>query len=213
MAPTFSTHPENLTLKSGEMAELVCAADGEPVPSISWYKGGRLLATGGRTYVLGNFFFFCPLCFILFVFKCLTDFFFFSGQKLRIEHVKESDSGLYVCRADNRAGQAETTARILVKDYRERLPPKFIHTPYNLDVPAGSTIEIPCKADGEPAPVMVWRKDGNVISESKGHYRLSSHGSLYIHSVSFQDAGTYECSAVNDFGKVVANGVLKVKGQ
>ncbi|EEB18896.1 Thyroid peroxidase precursor, putative [Pediculus humanus corporis] len=187
VAPTFSTHPENLTLKSGEMAELVCAADGEPVPSISWYKGGRLLATGGRTYVL--------------------------GQKLRIEHVKESDSGLYVCRADNRAGQAETTARILVKDYRERLPPKFIHTPYNLDVPAGSTIEIPCKADGEPAPVMVWRKDGNVISESKGHYRLSSHGSLYIHSVSFQDAGTYECSAVNDFGKVVANGVLKVKGK
>lgn len=53
VVPTFSTHPENLTLKSGAIAELVCVADGEPTPSISWYKGERLLATGGRTFVLG----------------------------------------------------------------------------------------------------------------------------------------------------------------
>lgn len=127
--------------------------------------------------------------------------------------MKESDSGLYVCRAENRAGQAETTAHIVVKDYRgERPPLKFIHAPYNLEVPAGSTIEMPCKADGEPAPVIVWRKDGNLIQESRSHMRLSPVGSLYIRNVSFQDAGVYECSAVNDFGKVTANGVLKVKG-
>ena len=135
------------------------------------------------------------------------------GQKLRIEHVKESDSGLYVCRADNRAGQAETTAQITVKDFRERLPPRLIHTPYNIDAPKGSTIEIPCRADGEPTPVIVWRKDGKVLEEDKSHRKISPGGSLYVHNVTFDDAGLYECSAVNDYGKITANGVLTVKGE
>lgn len=185
--PTFTTHPENLTLKSGGMAELTCVAEGYPIPSISWYKAGRLLATAGRTFV--------------------------EGRKLRIEHVKESDSGLYVCRADNRAGQAETTAQIIVKDYRDRLPPRLIHTPYDIDAPKGSTIEIPCRADGEPTPVIVWRKDGTILGEDKTHRKRSPSGSLYIHNVTFDDGGLYECSAVNDYGKITAHGMLTVKGK
>ncbi|KAK6627574.1 hypothetical protein RUM44_010052 [Polyplax serrata] len=183
--PTFSTHPENLTLKAGGVAELVCVADGQPTPTITWYKGGRALTTGGRIFVL--------------------------GQKLRIEHVKESDSGLYVCRADNVAGQAETTSQIVVKEDRQHLPPKLIHTPYNLEVPVGSTIELPCKADGEPQPVIVWRKDGVLLEQDRNHMKFSPVGSLRIRNVTYNDAGVYECSAVNDFGKVAAHGVLKIK--
>lgn len=81
-----------------------------------------------------------------------------------------------------------------------------------MEVPSGSTIEIPCRADGEPTPVIVWRKDGRIVEEIRGHIRLSPVGSIYLRNVSFQDAGIYECSAVNDFGKVAAHGVIKVKG-
>lgn len=137
----------------------------------------------------------------------------FLGQKLRIDHAKESDSGLYVCRADNRAGQAETTAQVTIRDYREKLPPRLIHSPYNIDAPKGSTIEVPCRADGEPTPVIVWRKDGSVLDEDKVHRKISPVGSLYIRNVTFDDAGTYECSAVNDYGKVAAHGILTVKGK
>jgi len=46
--PSFTTHPENLTLKSGGLAELQCAADGTPTPSITWFKDGHSVIAGGR---------------------------------------------------------------------------------------------------------------------------------------------------------------------
>lgn len=46
--PGFTTHPENLTLKSGGLAELQCAADGTPAPTITWFKDGHSVVAGGR---------------------------------------------------------------------------------------------------------------------------------------------------------------------
>jgi len=46
--PSFTTHPENLTLKSGGLAELQCAADGTPAPTITWFKDGHSVVAGGR---------------------------------------------------------------------------------------------------------------------------------------------------------------------
>ena len=46
--PSFTTHPENLTLKSGGFAELQCAADGTPAPTITWFKDGHSVVAGGR---------------------------------------------------------------------------------------------------------------------------------------------------------------------
>ena len=48
VAPSFTTHPENLTIKVGGLAELQCAADGLPTPTISWYKDGHSITAGGR---------------------------------------------------------------------------------------------------------------------------------------------------------------------
>lgn len=135
-----------------------------------------------------------------------------TGDRLRIEDVKESDSGLYVCRANNAAGEAETTAHVVVREARERLPPRLLHGPYDMTAPVGTTVELPCRADGEPKPVIVWRKDGSVVKEDQVHKRLSSAGSLYLHNLTAADAGLYECSAINDYGKVASQGVLQVKG-
>lgn len=46
--PSFTTHPENLTLKSGGLAELQCAADGTPAPTITWFKDGHSVVAAGR---------------------------------------------------------------------------------------------------------------------------------------------------------------------
>lgn len=131
---------------------------------------------------------------------------------MRIADVKESDSGQYVCRADNTAGEAETTAHVTVLENREKLPPRLLHGPYDMTAPVGTTVELPCRADGEPKPVIIWRKDGQVVKEDANRRRLSVAGSLYLYNLSLADAGNYECSAVNDFGKIAAQGVLQVKG-
>jgi peroxidase len=44
-------------------------------------------------------------------------------------------------------------------------------------------------------------------------FRISSVGSLYISNVSQEDAGTYECSAVNSNGRARAHGYVTVKGK
>jgi hypothetical protein len=38
-------------------------------------------------------------------------------------------------------------------------------------------------------------------------------GSLYVSNISQEDAGTYECSAVNNNGRARAHGRLTVKGR
>lgn len=103
-----------------------------------------------------------------------------AGQQLYIQHVKESDSGLYTCRAQNTVGFKETSAHLVVTGvYRDTSTqhfaqkdgpaPRLMITPYNMDAPRGSTIEIPCKAEGNPKPSIVWTKDGAALLLTKKH--------------------------------------------
>ncbi|XP_021933010.1 peroxidasin isoform X6 [Zootermopsis nevadensis] len=197
VVPSFTTHPENLTLKSGGLAELQCAADGTPAPTITWFKDGHRIVPGGRNS------------------------FSSTGQQLYIQHAKESDSGLYTCRAQNSVGFKETSAHLVVSGVhrdtstqyfaqRDGPVPRLVITPYNMDAPSGSTIEIPCKAEGDPKPTITWTKDGATLLLTKRH-RISSVGSLYISNISQEDAGTYECSVVNSNGRTRAHGNLRVK--
>ncbi|XP_069701170.1 peroxidasin [Periplaneta americana] len=197
VVPSFTTHPENLTLKSGGLAQLKCVADGLPAPTISWFKDGRSVAAGGRISISAG------------------------GQQLYIQHVKESDSGLYTCRAQNIVGFTETSAHLIVNGVfrdvstqhfaqRDGPAPRMVITPYNMEAPRGSTIEIPCKADGNPKPTITWTKDGSTLSLTRKH-RISPVGSLYISNISQEDAGSYECSAVNSNGRTRAQGRLTVK--
>ncbi|KAJ9586071.1 hypothetical protein L9F63_020268, partial [Diploptera punctata] len=194
LAPSFTTHPENLTIKTGGLAELQCAADGLPTPTISWYKDGRSVTAGGRTSFSADY------------------------LHLLIQHAKESDSGLYVCRAQNSLGFKESSAHLVVSGvYRDSLQrdgpaPRMVIAPYDMEAPRGSTIEIPCKAEGNPRPTIDWSKDGEPLSLSRRH-RVSSFGSLYISNISTEDTGTYECSAVNSNGRSKAHGYLTVKDE
>ncbi|GLH03915.1 Peroxidasin, partial [Gryllus bimaculatus] len=203
VAPSFITRPDNLTLKSGGLAELHCVADSNP--EIFWFKDGRSVSSGGRISILNN------------------------GQVLRIQYVKETDSGKYVCRAQNQAGYKETSSYLTVRDTVVRSSPSFVlqkevfgsvingsmaprlvASPYNMQAMAFSTIEIPCKAAGDPKPTITWSKDGRPLDLTKRH-KVSKYGSLYISNVSYEDAGVYECSAQNENGRSRAQGRLSVK--
>lgn len=103
-----------------------------------------------------------------------------AGQQLYIQHAKESDSGLYTCRAQNSVGFKETSAHLVVSGVhrdtstqyfaqRDGPVPRLVITPYNMDAPSGSTIEIPCKAEGDPKPTITWTKDGATLLLTKRH--------------------------------------------
>jgi peroxidase len=61
------------------------------------------------------------------------------------------------------------TPKLIITPYNVNATPRLIISPYNMDAPKSSTIEMPCKADGNPKPNITWTKDGAVLSLTKRH--------------------------------------------
>nr|XP_033335305.1 vascular endothelial growth factor receptor 1-like [Megalopta genalis] len=71
-----------------------CFAEGMPKPSITWFKDGAQLAVSNAVYKFSK-----------------------NSQKLELEYPLEVDSGVYVCRAENRIGKVEVSQRLTIKGF------------------------------------------------------------------------------------------------
>ena len=67
-------------------------------------------------------------------------------------------------------------------------------------VERGRNALIPCKAEGDPDPHIMWLKDMIPIDMSNTRYSYYSGASLQIISAEEQDQGQYECVAENKIG-------------
>lgn len=91
--PSFLKTPMDLTIRTGAMARLECAAEGHPAPQISWQKDGGTdfpAARERRMHVMPE-----------------DDVFF-------IANVKIEDMGIYSCMAQNIAGGLSANASLTV---------------------------------------------------------------------------------------------------
>lgn len=93
---------------------------------------------------------------------------------------------------------------------KQSYKPRFLVEPYDIDAHEGTTIELPCQGEGDPSPEVKWKKDGNSIVPSAKH-RFSPSGSLFIKKITSQEAGRYECTIRNSFGRVAASALISVK--
>lgn len=184
--PTIEIAPEShKNIKSGASIVFYCEADGNPKPYITWVKEGRPVTQTNRIYLASE------------------------NTELHIEHVKETDAGMYVCVAENSNGKTESGASLTVRSIRGA--PKLLVEPYDLETFPGSKIEIPCKGEGEPTPLVKWKKDGRTLTAGAIRYRISASGSLFITNVTDADTGRYECSLSNVYGRATAHGLVTVK--
>lgn len=55
-----------------------------------------------------------------------------------------------------------------------------------------------------------WRKDGKIVAQTAKH-RIGISGSLFIKKITIQEAGRYECTIRNSFGRVSASSLVTVK--
>lgn len=78
--PGITAHPQNVTKKEGDNATLICNAMGNPVPKISWNKGGLPLSNNSRVI------------------------FSMDKKQMTITNMKRVDSGQYGCVATNSLG-------------------------------------------------------------------------------------------------------------
>lgn len=131
--------PSNVTVLSGQNAEIFCIYDGRPVPTITWknMQTGQLIENSERIFP-ENF-----------------------GKSLKIKKVTEQENGLsFECIAENDRNERRTKHFTL---NIETLP-KFVVEPEAKNVTENESVEMNCEADGVPKPQIQWFFNGQAMS-------------------------------------------------
>ncbi|XP_075709963.1 leucine-rich repeats and immunoglobulin-like domains protein 2 [Rhinoderma darwinii] len=172
--PSFLKTPMDLTIRTGAMARLECAAEGHPPPQIAWQKDGGTdfpAARERRMHVMPE------------------------DEVLFIVNVKIEDMGLYSCTAQNAAGSVCTNVTLTVLE-----TPSFIRPLEDRTVARGETAVLQCIAGGSPAPRLNWTKDDGPLMVTERHFFAAANQLLIIVDTGPEDAGKYTCSMSNTLG-------------
>nr|XP_047921842.1 neuronal cell adhesion molecule isoform X35 [Anser cygnoides] len=184
-APYWITAPRNLVLSPGEDGTLICRANGNPKPSISWLANGVPIAIAPED----------PSRKV-------------DGDTIIFSAVQERSSAVYQCNASNEYGYLLANAFVNVLAE----PPRIL-TPANklyqviLDSPA----LIDCAYFGSPKPEIEWFKGvkGSILRGNE--YVFHDNGTLEIPAAQKDSTGTYTCVARNELGKIQNEVQLEVK--
>ncbi|XP_032898195.1 leucine-rich repeats and immunoglobulin-like domains protein 2 [Amblyraja radiata] len=172
--PLFMKTPMDLTIRTGAMARLECAAGGHPIPQIAWQKDGGTdfpAARERRMHVMPE-----------------DDVFF-------IANVKIEDMGMYSCMAQNAAGGISANATLTVLE-----TPSFMRPLEDRTVARGETAVLQCIAGGSPTPRLNWTKDDGPLIVTERHFFAAANQLLIIVDAGPEDIGKYTCVMSNTLG-------------
>ncbi|XP_030061797.1 leucine-rich repeats and immunoglobulin-like domains protein 1 isoform X2 [Microcaecilia unicolor] len=172
--PSFTKTPNDISVRTGTVARLECAARGYPTPEISWQKDGGTdfpAARERRMHVMPD------------------------DDVLFIMEVKLEDMGVYSCTAENSAGSVSANASLNVLETPSLVYPLEDHL-----VIAGATVALQCKATGSPPPRISWLKGDEPLIVTERHHFTAGNQLLVIRNVVPEDAGKYTCKMSNTLG-------------
>ncbi|XP_055518830.1 leucine-rich repeat and immunoglobulin-like domain-containing nogo receptor-interacting protein 1 [Leucoraja erinacea] len=109
------------------------------------------------------------------------------------------------------------------KDFPDVLPPSYFtcrrarirdKAPQTVRVDEGHTVHFQCRADGDPAPVILWMspRKRHISGRSSGRLTVFPDGTLEVRYAQIQDNGTYMCVAMNAGGNDSTSARLLVRG-
>ncbi|KAH9489612.1 hypothetical protein Btru_037521 [Bulinus truncatus] len=182
--PYFLEAPKDIEVGVGASVEFTCIADGVPEPSIEWFVNGISLKDVRDPRITGP------------RFKHPVE------TKIFLENVELTDRMVFQCNASNLHGYVFADVFLYVISSR---PPGILLEPdYDVFYKAGETVQMPCKATGEPKPTYYWNRNEIVFNLSGNDDRivqLPDAGTLVINMPEDKDEGIFQCFAVNDYGR------------
>ncbi|XP_064619618.1 titin-like isoform X3 [Lineus longissimus] len=200
VAPDFIEQLKDVSCKDGEKVAYSCKVVGDPKPIVTWYKNDRLIRNS-------------------------SDFFqTYDGftAKLLIEDVYPADMGVFKCLAENKAGQAESTAHLIVLDAcTKRRPsqvqpvvPQFIEGLKDASIEDTHPLVLQCKVTGDPRPTIKWYKDGKILKHDQDFQQMfvGETAKLDVFEIFPDDEGVYKCVAKNSVGECSTECYLTVTG-
>ncbi|XP_020645270.1 neural cell adhesion molecule 2 isoform X1 [Pogona vitticeps] len=171
------------TFENGQ-ATLICEAEGEPVPEITWKR-----AIDGITFSEGD--------------KSPDGRIEVKGQhgksSLHIKDVKLSDSGRYDCEAASRIGGHQKSMYLDIE-----YAPIFVSNQTIYYSWEGNPINISCDVLANPSASIHWRR-GKLVLPGRNTTHLKTHSAgnkliLEVAPTSDYDFGRYNCTATNRIG-------------
>ncbi|XP_059126628.1 obscurin [Peromyscus eremicus] len=226
-APVFLTELQNQEVQDGYPMSFNCVVTGQPVPSVRWFKDGKLLEEDDHYMINEDQ---------------------QGGHQLIITAVVPADMGVYRCLAENSVGVSSTKAELRVEltstDYDtaadatetssyfsaqgylssreqegtesdEGQLPQVLEELKDLQVAPGTRLaKFQLKVKGYPAPKLYWFKDGRPLTTS-AHIRMTDKKTLHtleIVSVTPEDSGQYAAYISNAVGAAYSSARLLVRG-
>ncbi|XP_061104663.1 neurotrimin isoform X3 [Conger conger] len=162
---------ENITIRQGETVLLRCS-QGIAVTHTAWLNRSSILYAGEDKWSVD------PRVSL----AVLNE----EEFTIKIENVDTTDEGQYICAVQTRSQPRTTSVHVIVQ-----VPPKIMNLSKDIAVNEGSNVTLMCIANGKPEPTVTWKLLSSTGLVSEDEY-------LEIPSISRQQAGTYECTAVND---------------
>ncbi|XP_028817360.1 roundabout homolog 1 isoform X4 [Denticeps clupeoides] len=193
--PVFVVRPRNQVVAVGRTVTFHCEATGSPQPAIFWQR------EGSQTLILSS----QPP-------QPSSRVSVSQTGDLTITSAERSDVGYYSCQALNIAGSVITKALLEVTDVvSDRPPPVVRQGPTNQSVSVDGTVVLSCQATGNPAPAILWRKDGVLVSTHDSRIKQLDTGALQIRYAKLGDTGVYTCTASSPSGEASWKAYLEVQ--
>ncbi|XP_073731454.1 neural cell adhesion molecule L1.2 isoform X1 [Misgurnus anguillicaudatus] len=166
---------------TNQTLELECIVQGLPSPKIQWIRKDGVLSEKRTS-------------------KESFD------RVLLLKNIVESDSGEYQCTATNPQGIATHTYSITVE-----AAPFWVKKPKSQLYAPRETVNLECKADGIPSPVVTWSINGIPLSDTDPDPRRTlKDGTLTLSNVDLSDTAVYQCKAANKHGTILINAYVYV---
>nr|XP_025844503.1 obscurin [Vulpes vulpes] len=228
-APVFLTELQNQEVLDGYPVSFDCVVTGQPVPTVCWFKDGRMLEEDDHYMISEDQ---------------------QGGHQLIITAVVPADMGVYRCMAENSVGVSSTKAELRVDltstDYEtaadatetssyfsaqgylssreqegtestseEGQLPQVVEELKDLQVAPGTRLaKFQVKVKGYPAPRLYWFKDGQPLTASE-HIHMADQKTLHtleVVSVTCEDDGQYSAYISNAVGAAYSSARLIVRG-
>lgn len=195
-APFFTKKIQPCRVYENEQARFEVEFDGDPLPTVNWYRENFLIKNSKD-------------------FQIHT---FSTKSVLIIRQVFPEDSAVFAAVAENRGGTAKCSANLVVEERKRQgkggaVPPSFLTTIQDVSVPEGQLARFDARINGTKPLDVYWIKDGNKITPNI-KYKIVEEDNNYTLLIieSYQeDAGVYECVAVNNSGEARCDAECRIR--